>query len=303
MNRPDNDTKTDDNRREKSGKAAGAIEGRMFLLLRKILWRDGRQGGRAVVTEVTASSVKAVVACLGASATDATGSYDWIRDLAMRPNNASLRFYRFAEGGDLAYNGLQRLPDIVNCHPDYVIVFLGDNDVLALISKKVAQFDRLTKHLPGQPSPEWYCENIQAIVRRLKSDTSARIALCSLIPIGEDPGSSNPFQAEANRRIEEYSAILKDIALEEAVSYLPFYERMHELILVSPGRTFTSFDFLPFYRDVFRQFVLHKNHDEIGQLNGWRFHRDGIHLNSQSGKLLADLVQEFLNMGTGRVYL
>ncbi|HYX48950.1 MAG TPA: hypothetical protein VE843_04370, partial [Ktedonobacteraceae bacterium] len=119
------------------------------------------------------------------------------------------------------------------------------------------------------------------------------------IPIGEDPDSSNPFQSEANRCIEEYSAILKNIAREEAVTYIPLYERMHELILASPGRAFTSFDFLPFYRDVFRQFVLHKSHDEIGRLNGWRFHRDGIHLNSQSGKLLADLVQEFLSMGTG----
>jgi hypothetical protein len=36
-----------------------------------------------------------------------------------------------------------------------------------------------------------------------------------------------------------------------------------------------------------------------GQLNGWRFHRDGIHLNSCSGKLLVDLVQEFLSTGTG----
>jgi hypothetical protein len=43
--------------------------------------------------------------------------------------------------------------------------------------------------------------------------------------------------------------------------------------------------------------VLHKNHDEIGQLNGWRFHRDGLHLNSRSGKLLADLVHEFIETG------
>ncbi len=136
-------------------------------------------------------------------------------------------------------------------------------------------------------------------MRRLKSDTSARVALCSLIPIGEDPGSANPFQAELNRRIAQYSTILKEIATAEAVSYLPFYERMHELILVSPGRAFTSFNFLPFYRDLFRQFVLHKSHDEIGHLNGWRFHRDGIHLNSRSGKILADLVQEFISMGTG----
>jgi hypothetical protein len=39
--------------------------------------------------------------------------------------------------------------------------------------------------------------------------------------------------------------------------------------------------------------------NEIGKLNGWRFHRDGIHLNGRSGKILADLVQEFLSTGTG----
>jgi len=256
---------------------------------------NNQQDPGAMATGTTASTRKAVVACLGASATVAIGSYDWIRDLEQRPGNSSMRFCRFAEGGDLAYNGLRRLPDINNCHPDYVIVLLGDNDVMALVSKTFMRFVRLTKNLPGTPSPEWYRENMQAVVRRLKSDTSARIALCSLIPIGEDPGSVNPFQAELNQRIEEYSTIIKDIASAEAVDYLPLYERVHELILASPGRAFTSFNFLPFYRDVFRQFVLRKSHDEIGQLNGWRLHRDGIHLNSRSGKILADLVQESLH--------
>jgi lysophospholipase L1-like esterase len=289
----------DDIGQRQKGTAAGTIMAGVFRLLRGTLRRGGQHSGRAVVTETTTGPGTAVVACLGASATDATGSYDWIRDVAERPNNASLRFYRFAEGGDLAYNGLQRLADIIACHPDYVIVLLGDNDVLALISRKVAQFDRLTKHLPSPPAPEWYRENMQAIVRRLKRDTSARIALCSLIPIGEDLSASDSFQAEANRRIAQFSAIIKEIAREEAVSYLPFYERMHELILASPGRAFTSFDFLPFYRDVFRQFVLRMSNDEIGQRNGWTFHRDGIHLNSRSGKILADLVQEFLDTPAG----
>jgi lysophospholipase L1-like esterase len=47
-----------------------------------------------------------------------------------------LRFFRFAQGGDLAYNGLGRLPDIINSHPDYVIILLGDNDVLASSSRR-----------------------------------------------------------------------------------------------------------------------------------------------------------------------
>ena len=161
--------------------------------------------------------------------------------------------------------------------------------------EKVLRFVHVVKRLSRQPSPEWYRENMQAIAHRLKNDSPARIALCSLIPLGEDPLSVNPFQAEANRRIEEYSAILREVASPEAVGYLPLYERLQELILRSPGRAFNSFDFLPFYRDVFRQFVLHMDHDEIGRLNGWRYHRDGIHLNSISGKILADLVQEFIN--------
>jgi lysophospholipase L1-like esterase len=236
-----------------------------------------------------------VVACLGASGTDARGSYDWIADLAQRRRNSHLRFHRFAEGGDLAYNGLQRVAEVIGCRPDYVVILLGNNDVLALLSKKVAQFDRLAKQLPCPPSPEGYRDTMHAIVDRLKAHTGARIGLCSLIPMGEDPESSNAFQSDLNRYVKEYGGILSNIAHEQAVSYLPVYERITELICASPGRALTSLDFLPFYRDLFRQFVLRKTNDEIGQLNGWRFHRDGIHLNSRSGRLVAELVQEFLD--------
>ena len=48
------------------------------------------------------------------------------------------------------------------------------------------------------------------------------------------------------------------------------------------------------YRAAFKLLVLHRSLDEIGEQNGWRFHTDGIHLNNRSGKILADLVQEFV---------
>jgi lysophospholipase L1-like esterase len=102
-----------------------------------------------------------------------------------------------------------------------------------------------------------------------------------MAPIGEDPTSTNPFQSELNRRIDEYSAITREVAAQEGAAYLPFYERMHEQMVASPGRAFTSFRFLPFYRDAFRALVLHRTVDEIGRLNGWRFHTDGVHLNSK----------------------
>jgi hypothetical protein len=47
----------------------------------------------------------------------------------------------------------------------------------------------------------------------------ARVALCSLPVIGEDPDS------EVNRRIRKYSKIIKQIAREENVNYISFYKR------------------------------------------------------------------------------
>jgi lysophospholipase L1-like esterase len=238
-----------------------------------------------------------VVACLGSSSTAAHGVYDWIGDVARRQGNESWRFRRFAAGGDLAYNGLQRAGQIVVSGPDAVIVLLDGNDVLASVFPKVARFLGGWKRLPRKPSPDWYRENMQAIVRTLAKGVRARIALCSIQPIGEDPTSAHPIQSEVNRCVAEYNAILREVASAESVTYLPFYERMLEMVVASPGQAFTRFEFLPFYRDMFRQYVQRWSNDEIGVRNGWKLHRDGIHLNSLSGRLVADLVDNFLRAG------
>jgi lysophospholipase L1-like esterase len=236
------------------------------------------------------------VACLGSSSTAGKGqAFNWVRELERRPRNKRFRFHNFGVGGDLAYNALQRLPDVLACCPANVVVLIGGNDVLALVSRKVGHFFRISKRLPSEPSPEWFRENLRAIARRVKAETSAAVALCSLSPIGEDPSSANRFQSELNRRIEEYSAIIRGIAAEESAGYIAVHEALLAQIMESPGRAFTNFRFLSFYRDAFRAVVLHKSPDEVAQMNGWRFHTDGVHLNSRGGMMVADLVQEFID--------
>jgi lysophospholipase L1-like esterase len=237
-----------------------------------------------------------IVACLGSSSTAGKGqAFNWIAELARRPRNKRFCFLNFGVGGDLAHNTLQRLPAVLACHPDKAVVLVGGNDVLALVSRKARRFFRVWKHLPCEPSPEWFHENLRAIALCLKTETSAIIGLCSLPPIGEDPASANPFQSELNRRIEEYSAIIRKVAREEDVGYIPVHEAMLAQILASPGRAFTCFRFLSFYRDAFRVLVQRKSPDEVAQMNGWRFHTDGVHLNSRGGMIVADLVQEFID--------
>ena len=237
-----------------------------------------------------------IVACLGSSSTAGKGqAFDWIRELRGRPRNARWEFRNFGVGGDLAYSALHRLPDVVGCRPRKVIVWVGGNDVLALVSPRARRFFAWAKRLPCKPSPDWFRENLARIARRLKTETRADIALCSLCPIGEALESDNPFQCELNRRVQEYSAIAAAVAGEECCSYIPLYESVAGAIRALPGQAYTAFRFLPFYRDAFRVLVLRQSPDEVARKNGWLFHTDGVHLNSRAGRLVADCIQKFID--------
>lgn len=164
---------------------------------------------------------------------------------------------------------------------------------MSLVFPRVRRAFTRWKRLPQKPSPEWYRQNLETIVRRLKQETTAQIALVSLSQMGEDPDSTNPIQRNLNSLFQVYNGIIKSIAESERVTYLPFYERLQEQIALAPGQAFTSFRFWRFYRDTFRLFVLRRSLDEIGLMNGWHFHTDGLHLNSRAGLILTDLVQGF----------
>jgi lysophospholipase L1-like esterase len=252
-------------------------------------WRKeiGMNGPSAIRT----ASDSMVVACLGESLTKGGAvSYDWVGDLESRPQNAAIpiRFVNLGVGGDPSYSALKRLPQVIECRPDKVVVLTGSSDVVNAIDPTMRRAIGTWKRLPQKPSLERFEENVRQIVRGLKNETTARVALCSLPVIGEDP------ESEANRRLGEYSAIIKQITREESVSYIPFYEHMHEQIVASPGRAFTGSIFLSMCRAAFRIYVLRKSLDEVGKQSGWRFHVDGVHLGSRGGKILADLVQEFV---------
>lgn len=232
-----------------------------------------------------------IVACLGSSSTAGKGqAFNWIEELEGRTRNARFSFRNFGVGGDLAYNALERLPEVLACRPDLVIVMVGSNDVLSLASRKLRLFFRISKRLPKAPSPEWFRESLSAITKRVRVEGAAVIALCSLPPIGEDPSTHDPFQKELNTRIQEYGDLIREVAKENGTAYIPVREAILAQMVNSPRRVFSRFRFLSFYRDAFRVLVLHKTLDEVAQSNDWYFHTDGVHLNSRAGMIVADLI-------------
>ncbi len=236
-----------------------------------------------------------IVACLGSSSTAGKGqAFDWIGELARRPQNRNVRFSNFGVGGDLAYNALQRIDAVIGSRPTKAIIWVGGNDALAMASPKLRRLYRFTKRLPCAPTPTWFRQNMRAIVDRLRQETSAKIALCSLPPIGEDLSGSHPVQREINRCVGECNAIIAEVARELSATYLPLYEAIAAELAASPAKAFTSFALLPFYRDAFRVLVLGRSPEEVAAANGWRLHTDGIHLNRRAGLIVAEIVQEFI---------
>src|ERR1700693_564503 len=80
------------------------------------------------------------VVCLGSSTTASRGTFKWIDELEKRPQNKRFRFVNLGVGGDPAYAGLKRLPQVVATHPDVVIVAFGWNDIVTLLFKNARRF-------------------------------------------------------------------------------------------------------------------------------------------------------------------
>ena len=237
------------------------------------------------------------VACLGSSTTAAKGTFNWIDELARRPQNRRFRFVNFGVGGDLSVNIAKRLDPVLRVAPDRVIVLIGTNDILATVFPNFRRFIRAWKQISEEPSPAHFKDNLELITRRLQQETAATIALSSLSPVGEAPRSDDPVQSRLNELVAAYNGIIGDVSHSCGAYYIPFCERFRDqLDRLAVAKPFTRFSFAAFYRDyLFREMILRRSFDEISQRNGWEFHIDGIHLNTRGGRILTDVVQQFLD--------
>jgi len=237
------------------------------------------------------------VVCFGASLTAGTVSFDYLDLLRERPTLMDFRFINHGANGDLAWNGLQRLDKVIAERPDVVTILIGTNDVNATLSERNRVRYRSFNQLPADPTLPWYEESLRAIVTRLKRETGARLALLSLAVIGED------LEHEANRQVDLYNEVVRRVARDEEVAYLPLHERMvtylreHEADRAQlPPRIE--------YRDglinVGNAVALHAtglSWDEVSHRNGLLLTTDCLHLNSVGAGMIASLIEAWLLQG------
>ena len=234
------------------------------------------------------------VVCFGASLTAGTVSFNYIELLEARHSLKEFRFINHGVNGDLAWNGLQRLDQVIAEQPDFVTILIGTNDVNATMSERNLIRYKAFNHLPTEPTLAWYESNLRIIVKRLKEETPARLAMLSLAVIGED------LDHEANRKAELYNEVIRRIAREENLDYLPLHERVLDYLReheADRAQLPPRLEYSDGLTNVGNAFALHASGfswDEVSRRNGLLVTTDGLHLNSVGAGMIADLIEAWL---------
>lgn len=256
----------------------------------QIFRRPKHHPGQYLLERSRRARPRVLVCCAGDSLTHGTVSASYVDVLRERLAPEDFFFINAGVNSELAYNVLQRLEQLVACQPDVVTLLIGTNDVNATMSEGNLRRYMRSNQLPQEPNLSWYRQNVERIVHTLKERTSARIALISPPVLGEG------LDEESNRRVARYAAELADIAQAQRVTYLPLFELMVEELEKTghvPRRSYEA-GVMGMTRDWLKQYLLKQSYDRISADNGYYFLTDGIHLNTRGARLVARLIEGFL---------
>jgi lysophospholipase L1-like esterase len=230
--------------------------------------------------------------CAGDSITQGTISANWVRQVAAGLAPA-VDTVNAGISGNLAWNLLSRLDEVIACQPAAVTVLIGTNDALAQISGKWSDRYMRTQHLPRRPTIDWYSENLHRIVDRLKTETSAAIALMSLPPLGDTAGG------RWQDLIAPYNTIIHDVATRAALPVLPVHERIADLITTDrPSASWDGTQKL-MAAALGRRILLRQTWSSIAGRHGFTTTTDGVHLTVPAAARIALLVEQFVRASGG----
>ena len=263
-----------------------------ILVLSYLYWRifqppKGNPYEYVATNDLEASTKKRIV-CVGDSLTHGNMSVNYVKMLSERLESENYDIINAGINAELTYNILQRLDSIIACKPDFVTILVGTNDInrqLDLPSKKRGV--RRLK-LPQEPDEAWFSSNLLKIISELQEKTSAKIALCSLPPCGEDQ-INHAFLMSS-----KYSNIIADIAKQTGVFYLPVHEKMLSYLRANPSTPKYPYEHRLIELTFLQFYLLGISFDNISKRNGFSLLIDHVHLNTSGAKIIADLVEKFI---------
>jgi len=229
------------------------------------------------------------VACFGDSLTRGSVSYNWVKRLSSAFADQGLTFLNFGKNGELAYNLLQRIDEVIKAKPDVVILLVGSNDAMGSLDDDSREYYAKRGKLPKAPNLDFYVENLFSIASQLKDKTDAKVIIVTLPPLGE------VLSDEANRVIgmhndeirqvcESFDFHLLDLN-KELIDYLirnqdssPYQYRSNRSLVVKAA---------------VKKYLFFWSWNQVTKKHKMILSHDGVHLNEISGGILANLVSTY----------
>jgi lysophospholipase L1-like esterase len=233
---------------------------------------------------------KNTILFLGASITQGRISVSFVNALKQKFDPRQYKFINQGIAGFESYNILKSIDKAINTKPDIVILLGGTNDILSALDPKLSELTRKLKKIPHEPSLTNFSQNITEIVKRLKQETHAKVAIASLPILGEN------LDSKENMMVKAYNSELKLISETENVFYLPVFEKQLSFlnqVLQGKGKDCIKPSKMAF-KSLAQHYLLFQSLDSISKKNGFVLLTDGIHLNSIGSKFVADEIEIFI---------
>ena len=188
----------------------------------------------------------------------------------------------------------KRMMEVLQTDPDYVLVWIGTNDVCSIHKKWWSMQREFMWQLPEPPTLEGLETNVRGIVETLLNHSAhLQVGLCTLPPMGE------VLTQPANQVVRKANVVLTRISQSsgDRCTLIPVYDSLERSICSSEIRGWKpSADYFLGISIVMG--VLHHvggfSWNALSRLLGNSVMSDSLHLNERGADIVANTVTEWL---------
>ena len=234
-----------------------------------------------------------VVACIGDSLTQGNLGVSWVDMLRKEfPQDV---FLNEGINGELTCQVIKRIEPILQCKPEVVILMIGSNDVMGSFDKASGNRYMIRNNLSELPTFSNYKKLLPELIDYL-SDV-ARVAICTLPPIGEYPDS------EINIYIEKFNDFIKSMAKKKNLSVLNVTDAMWDELdkrnypVINDYNPHISLIARRMLGGCIQHYIFKKPWDRVGRSKGQWLLFDQIHLGERGARVMYELTKKFIKLG------
>lgn len=230
---------------------------------------------------------KEIVVLIGDSLTHGNVQPSWVNSMRKKMGE-DFEFINAGINGETTNDVLNRINEILACDPNIATLLIGNNNLMG-------SFERNERNYKKSKQVEWSIngfENEYRMIVKKLIENNITLAVSSLMSYGEEIGSDE-FE-----RTREYSKIIKKIADEFSLYYIPLFEEIEKYLIEKGGNSnlpkIENDSLIMLQNFMVKKILLKQSWDKISTDSRFKVTLDHIHFNNYSANLMESMVSEFI---------